>query len=230
LALAREAEDRFYVWLLLRNLGQATRASGDHPRALAYYEEAYAVAQEFGDRGRGALIDTLGLMGELAVRTGNLERGSKLFREVLAMWRRDDYMADKANALSGLGWIAVIEGNTLEAAVKLSEGLALFWEQRDKTGVAELLLRISAAALSGGCPEQAARLHGAGTALMETSGYVLAPADREPYDQICAAAKKALGADAFTIAWEAGRALQIDDAVNEAQDFAAALTVEDVGV
>jgi hypothetical protein len=97
-------------------------------------------------------------------------------------------------------------------------------------GVAELLLQISAAAQSGGCPEHAARLHGAGTALMETSGYVLAPADREPYDQTCSAAREALGGDAFTTAWEAGRALQIDDAVNEAQDFAAALTVEDVGV
>jgi predicted ATPase/class 3 adenylate cyclase len=230
LALAREAEDRFYVWLLLRNLGQATRASGDYPQALAYYEEAYAVAQEFGDRGHGPLIDTLSLMGDLAVRTGNLERGSKLFREVLAMWRRDDHVADKAHALSGLGWIAVIEGNTLEAAVRLSEGLALFWEQRDMAGVAELLLQISAAALSGGCPEHAARLHGAGTALMETSGYVLAPADREPYDQTCSAAREALGGDAFTTAWEAGRALQIDDAVNEAQDLAAALTAEDVGV
>jgi predicted ATPase/class 3 adenylate cyclase len=230
LALAREADDRFTIWLLLRNLGQAAFRGGDFATAMTRYEEANTVAQELGNR--GVINDTLGLMGEVAVRTGDYPGATELLTQVLGLWQPGDSSEIRANAMAGLGWIALDHGDTRRAAAHYAESITLFWGYRDHVGTADTLCGVAATAVDRH-PERAARLLGAGIALLETTGFVSAKTPGLALllqDRVRAAAREALGAEAFTTAWEAGRALPIDDAVNEARDLAAALTVEDVGV
>ncbi len=42
------------------------------------------------------------------------------------------------------------------------------------------------------------------------------PADRADYDRIVATVRAQLGEEAFAAAWEAGRAMTLDDAIAEA--------------
>jgi tetratricopeptide (TPR) repeat protein len=230
LALAREADDRFFIWLLLRNLGQAASAQGEYMAAMAHYEAAHAVAQEAG--GRGATIDTMGLMGQVAVQMGDLARAADLLTEVLAMCdpEADDELELRAHALAGLGWMALQEGDAPRAAARYGESLRLYWAEQDKGGVAETLCGMAATALDRH-PEPATRVLSAGTSLLKTIGLVtpVTPGfHHEFFDRVRATARAALGEDAFTHTWEAGERLPIEEAVSLAFDLAAALAAEDV--
>ncbi len=66
-----------------------------------------------------------------------------------------------------------------------------------------------------GQPERAARLWGA-AALRESIGSIgspLPPVEQEKVDKTMASAREALGEAAFTAAWDAGRAMTLDEAV-----------------
>ena len=51
--------------------------------------------------------------------------------------------------------------------------------------------------------------------------------EHELFDHVQAAARGAIGEDAFNIAWETGQDISIEDAVSEAQDLVSALVAED---
>jgi len=73
----------------------------------------------------------------------------------------------------------------------------------------------SAAALRSR-PEKAARLWGAAERLRQSLGCRPAPASRATYERAMAAACAALGEEAFAVAWAAGRAMTLEQAVVEA--------------
>jgi tetratricopeptide (TPR) repeat protein len=150
LALAREAGDQFFVWLVLRNLGQAAREREDYATALARYEEAYAAAQEDGRR--DTVMNTHVLLGELTVLMGDHARGTRLLTDVMAMWQPNDEAQDRTNALLRLGEIALHEGDVQRAAARYAENLAMVWEQRDQPGVADIICRMAAMAEVAGEP------------------------------------------------------------------------------
>ena len=226
LALARETNDQFFVWLSLRNLGQATAAQGEDAAAMAHYEAAYAVAQEVGSR--GATIDTIGLMGLVAVQMGDFARANKLFSDVLEKCdpAADDEFELRAHALAGLGWMALQEGNVERAAALYGESLRLYADEQDQGGVAETLCGVAATALDRH-PELATRVLSAGMTLLTSIGLVtpITPGiTREFFDRVRATASAALSEDSFTQAWEAGQALSSVEAVSEALELASTET------
>ncbi len=64
--------------------------------------------------------------------------------------------------------------------------------------------------------EQAARLFGAAAALRDAIGAPLPPSDQTDVDRGVAAARGAMGDEAFQAAWEQGRSMSLDQAVEEA--------------
>lgn len=67
-----------------------------------------------------------------------------------------------------------------------------------------------------GDPVGAGRLLGAVEALLTAIGAVLQPAERAMADVDAAAARQALGEEGFATAWEAGRAMLMEEAIAEA--------------
>jgi hypothetical protein len=65
-------------------------------------------------------------------------------------------------------------------------------------------------------PERAARLIGAAASLRDAIGVPLSPSERGDYDRLVAALRGLLGDAAFTVARDAGRALGLAEAVDDA--------------
>ncbi len=63
--------------------------------------------------------------------------------------------------------------------------------------------------------EWAARLCGAAAALREDMGWPLPPAKRAKHDRTVAAARRALGEEAFAAAWVRGHALSLEEAITD---------------
>ena len=71
-------------------------------------------------------------------------------------------------------------------------------------------------AVAQGRMQRAARLCGAAAALREDRGWPLPPAKRVEHERTTAAAREALGKEAFEAAWAEGHAMPLEDAINVA--------------
>ena len=74
----------------------------------------------------------------------------------------------------------------------------------------------AALAMAENAPPRAARLAGAAQAVREGMSAILPPKQRRTHEQTVAAARAALGEDAFTEAWDAGRAMTLEQAAEYA--------------
>jgi hypothetical protein len=85
-----------------------------------------------------------------------------------------------------------------------------------KQGMAENLEGLAAVAAAQAQPERAARLFGAAEALRTAVGAPRPHAERAEHERHFAAARAALGEEAFAAAWGAGRAMPLEAAVSYA--------------
>jgi hypothetical protein len=129
--------------------------------------------------------------------------------------------------LGVLGRVAALQGDDHRAATAYAECLALSHAvaRADLAllleGLAEVVARQAARQPAGGRMERAARLFGAAAALRAALGdaaargwtFQLAPPNREAYERQVAAARAALGEEAFATAWAEGEALAPEQAV-----------------
>jgi hypothetical protein len=90
-------------------------------------------------------------------------------------------------------------------------------ELGSKTGIAEAVDALAGLAVVRGQAARAARLFGAAAALRDTIGARPDPGDRAENEPNVAAARTALGEQAFAAAWANGRAMTLEEAIEEAQ-------------
>ena len=118
------------------------------------------------------------------------------------------------SALNGLGNVEVALGDTERARALLEEGLTLARELGDQRGIVDALEGIAQLSSGRGSPEVGARLLGAAEALRAAADLPLVSGESAQHAQQLAALHGALGAEAFAAAWDEGRALSIEDAVD----------------
>jgi predicted ATPase/class 3 adenylate cyclase len=215
IAMGREAGDRLTEARLgILGLGLLATFQRDWKRAAARYEEGLALMREVGDQWGVAVA--LNNLGDLAVRQGDVERAVAMFTEALALFRQLGERQGIALCLINLGWVARLRGEVAQAEGLQREGLALFRELGDPRRCAEGLEQLANTAGAAGQGHRAARLLGAAGALRETLGAPQPANEREDTEQAVAAARAALGEAAWTVAYAAGKALTLDEAVAEA--------------
>ena len=99
----------------------------------------------------------------------------------------------------------------------LAESLTTYRDLDHRVGVAQVLEEHAHNVSALGDPLLAARLWGTHERLREDCGEPMTPNDRSDNDRCVAAARAALGDDpAFDRAWQEGRAMALDEAVNVA--------------
>ncbi len=225
-ALYREAGDRRGVAWGLFLQGNALSLRGDHGRATALYEEGLVLCRELG--GAQPLGDYLAHLGYEFLLRGDRKRAAALNEQAAALLRRQGYKGGLQFALNNLGWVALVRGLLERARALYGESLLLCRELGDRLTASESIEGLACAAGIRGETERAARLFGVAEALREAVGYRQAPkghALREPH---LTAIRAQVDKEAWEAAWEEGRAMTPEQAVEYALSELSAPSVKPV--
>jgi tetratricopeptide (TPR) repeat protein len=228
LALYRELGNKAGTAFALRHMGMMAQQEGDFARAEVLLEESLALAQEQNDRFTTALSRVM--LGSVASAQGLPARAQALCEEGLTVLRELGDRYGMAFALYVLGLTARSQGAYGAAATHLAESLRLRKELSDRRGIVDVLEGMGSiaaaeaeeqcgassspksgagAALAG----RAGRLCGAAEALREAIHYPRRPVDRAEHERCVAVLRGLLGEAAFAAAWEAGRAMSLDQTI-----------------
>jgi predicted ATPase/class 3 adenylate cyclase len=214
LTIRRELGDKRGIAVSLNNLGWMASSQGEYTTARALHEESLTIRRELGDK-RGIAV-SLNNLGWMASSQGDNAAARVLFEESLTLFRG---MGDKygiANILNGPGNVAREQGDYVAARALYEESLAIFRELGNKPGIAMSLDEHASLDHKEQQVARAARLWGAATSLREAIGSPRAPMEQEKYNKEVAQVRSALGDAAFAAAFEEGRAMTLEEALEYA--------------
>jgi non-specific serine/threonine protein kinase len=226
LAVAQERKDETLIAPSLNLLGLLAIFKGQYDQARALLEESLNLFRRSGNQGGvGAVYVNL---GEAARYQGDYARAEAYFRESLHVFRALGHQVSILQALSSIGHMAFLRGDLPSARATFVEALALAYQTDARKIAAEVLTGMSSVIMAeaGGAragPEinsrylrgvtQAARILGSTSAIVERSGRQMEPIDQAEFDRNAASARAILGEKLFTEAWEAGRVMTLEQAL-----------------
>jgi len=195
--------------LNLTNLACVAEAQGDYAAATRFTEQALALPGVTSARRSHALSG----LASFAWRQGDRAAARVHYREALDLLGEGDLDANGTEALRGLVRIPLEEGNVVEACRLLRRCLERSRDMRAMAIIPYALEDCVHVCLATKRANSGSILLGAAEALRETLRAPLPPADQERYQQGCAAARAALGEQAFEAAWAKGRTMSWEEAV-----------------
>jgi predicted ATPase/DNA-binding CsgD family transcriptional regulator len=219
LTIARELGDRSAIAGALYALGFVSFREGDTVRARAAYDQALPIYRQLGDW-RG-ISDVLYVTGLCLQVEGALDAARTLFEESVAIDRALGHQRSMAITLQALAHVLVSLGDLQAARRHYHESLIAARETGDRRRLAFIVSAAGALAAAMGDSERAIRLDAAGLAVVNAMGVRIAPPSRALYDEQLAPAKAILGADGVLAAEAAGRAMTLEQAVDEALSWLA---------
>ncbi len=213
-ALARESGSIRDTCNALSNLAYMEACRGDLERAKALGEESLAIAREAGDTTSVAFASQY--LAVTAMLGGDYERAQALFEATLETTRITGNRRGQATSLNNLGLVALCLGEYARAAELSSASLRISVEILDHQLITWSLDALAAVCGQQGYAGRAARLWGAAEALREASGFSQALDDKRVLEPFLKAARSRLDEAAFQVAWEEGRAMTEEQAVEYA--------------
>ena len=210
-ALARSLDVPAVLWQALFQRGLVAEWEGDDERAVPLYEAALAVARELNDiQATGVVLYTL---GDAAYRRGDLEAAERLSAESVALVRTagDEWVLSLG--LTTVGAVALAQGDTPRATAAYQEALDLGLGINADWAIASALAGFAAVAAARGEYIAAAQLLGATETLREAS-HQQRLTNYIHHAQTTLAVQSVLGESAFAAAWNTGRGLPEEDAVD----------------
>jgi len=210
LALHRQRGDASGIAKSVFRVGADALQDGDWDRATQLLNESLAHFRETGD-----LYFVPWIMRTLAwarASSGDLSGARKLYEEGLLAAREVSSTSAEAALLGSLGWLAGKEGRVLDGLTLYHQSLTL---KRDIGDVGEIAVGLAGAALAlarVGDSASAARLLGSAAALRETVGIGEAWVARDR-DEAIDLARAQLDEAAFSMAWEEGVRLTLEEAI-----------------
>jgi len=216
LALSRQANDVGGMANSLLTLGTASLwGSGDMEQARAFYEESLAISREFGSA--SILRSCSNALALPFLLQGDLERAAALAEEAAALSQEAGDLTLLPLPLTWLGWVALLRGDLERAKALHKESLALSEERGAFRQLTLILLEgLACGAGAEGDAHRGARLFGATEALREAIGFPLEPALRRLEEPYLVGARSQLDESAWTEAWEEGRRMSVEAALEYA--------------
>lgn len=237
LALSKELEDERGIAMSLGPLGFAASQYKDREWLSNLHRETETRYGRTNDPwSRGYLAIALGFA---AVEEGDLERATEFHEEALSLFRSLGDSRSIAMCLNALGLAALERGRYERARILFEEELRLMRELREKVGTHEGLSGMAAVFGAGGETVRAARLWGAAEALQEALGLprLRDLPTRYDYEGRLSAARRLLDEKTWSSAWDEGRALTPEAAIEHALEehppqptFPAGLTAREAEV
>lgn len=217
LEIRRQLDDKPNIAALLSNMGIVARFQGDSTQAKVLFEESLATRREIGNR--WAVAVSLNNLGNATLDLGDgiqarayLEEAIKLYKEVGDRW----YVANSLNNLANVERNLV---NLISASRLYLESLQINSELGDGWALAYLLEDIGVCASQLGEDWNGLQLLGAAASLRESIHSPLSPAEEKKLDRQMEHAHQVLSAAEQDEAWEQGRKLSLDQAIELAIGF-----------
>ncbi|MGH2614507.1 MAG: LuxR C-terminal-related transcriptional regulator [Thermomicrobiales bacterium] len=214
LSLARALGDREAEALALDNLGAQAMDLGDFDAARARFEACIAIAREIGT----PQLEIRALHNLAQIRRAQYESAAALqsLDEVLALAREQRMNWLLPPILLGLGLAATDLGDFSRAIALFHESLSMAVATDNLGSVIDGIESLARLAAVTGQAVQATRLFGAAEALREKLVWPLSPTEIAYAAPIMDRLRGALGGDGFAAAWEQGRSLSQEEALEEA--------------
>ena len=212
LAIWREIGNRKGIASTLANLGVVAFDQGDLSAAREQLEASLAIQRESSDK-RG-IAGSLNNLANVVCDQGDYAAARALHDECLAIRRELGDRRGIAMSLHNLAAISHAHDDFRSVRTLQEESLAIFRELGDRRAIAAALEGLADVAFTENEPDRAARVWGAAERLREEIGAPLAPSERPRYHRQVTAARAASGdGAAFDRAWQDGRAMTLDRAV-----------------
>ncbi|MFL5731597.1 MAG: ATP-binding protein [Chloroflexia bacterium] len=229
LAIKRGLGDKWGIASSLNNLGFLAHEQGDYQAAHALYEEGLALRRELGDKWGIAL--SLNNLGNVANEQGDYATARALHEESLALRRELGPKLGIALALGSLGVVASNQHDYPKARALAVQSLALTVEVGKRREIAESLARAGEVFVAAGTElakseraqgqteiERGTRMLGAAESILQSIGVMLYHQDRLPFERSAQEARTQLGEKLFEQAWEEGRAMSVEEAIEHANE------------
>ena len=198
------------AWFL-RYLAYLSWREGDLARAQTLYQESLQIVQDLKDKYCTAhTLDGLALVEN---GKGNYEQAASLAYQALNLCEQVGSKPRIAKVQCTLG-IAMQVTDPSGAEQMLKSSLALRNKLQNKGDIAESLEAIAKLNLLSRVFERATKLFAAVSALHEAISFAMTPAERAESDRDLSALRAELGDEAFTAAWNDGRAMSWEQAIN----------------
>ena len=211
LDLAHQTGDRRVIGMSLMEMGLVEREH-HYPEAVRWLSQSLAAFRELED----SLWEcrTSFLLAETYTMYGNLEAAKPLLRRALELCRAENDKWQIAWGLEVLGNVYRLEGNLEKARQLYAESLPLKASVMDKLGIAYSLAAFAQLAAAQKNFERAAILWAAAEHLGETLNLLLIPSRAPLYTSLISLTRAHLGEDALHAAWQQGRKMKMQDAIN----------------
>ena len=213
MSVYREMGHKKGVSASLRELGFVAYEQGDYERAVRLHEESLTLAREFATT--FGIAWSLRALADAVRGQGDLRRARMLLEESLALSRGKEHAWGIARTLASLGSVACEAGEYARALRLYEESLELGRRMGLNHTILLCLEGLARVAVAQGRMERAARLCGTTAALREDMGWPLPPVKRDEHERTVAAAREALGEEAFAAAWVRGHTLPLEDAITD---------------
>lgn len=249
LELARESGDAWVLAFASQLGGMLEGPLGNAAAARCLLEAAVSGFESVGDHWAVSLARLY--LGIAALQDGDDERARDELERSLPAFQRTHDKKNASLVLTNLAQLAQRQARTEQAAALFIEALSDCHEVGDRPGAITCLEGLAGVALQSGDSHRAARLLGATAALKGRSTTVAAPLparpvaaddpaaeevgapDRATYvgrmaeaasQRTVEATQALLGPRAYAAAWQQGRALSLDEALDDARGMLAEVT------
>ncbi len=211
LAIERELDDPVNLADALYNLGFVDMIAGRMEAARPLYEQSLATYERLRDRSgstkvREALAFALYLQHDYGAALALEEENLRTFREL-----REPFRIGSALTLAAIFKIYARDFDGARAALR--EAMGIFRAAGDMPTVVNCLLIGAFALVAEGTTERAAEVLGTIAALREPLGELATALDIVHIEDPSVEARRALGDEAFDVAFARGRELTVDEAI-----------------
>ena len=211
ISAARQSEQPVALVLGLTFLSRVEQDARNLDLARQLAEEGVEVATACGFT-RG-LCSSLVFLGDIIHEQGDLDKAEAVLREARVVANRAGDHAFASYASCGLSRLALDRGDLQSARHELIAGLEHARQPGEKRAMAHAVEYAAAVAVANHDPAQALTLVSASAAAREAGGPAMRPVERDRLAPFLAEARAGLSYADATKAWEHGRTLPLEGAV-----------------
>ena len=216
ITLLRQLKDWSSLVFCLDRAGEIALLQGHIQLAEKYITESLPLSRQVNFK--AGLTAGLEIYGRIAFSRGDYEQARASVQESIAISQeignRNNYLWSRAH----LGYISLCQADMLEAHAIFSETAQAFKNDHIEIGVVYTLEGLASLSVLAGNPDKATRLIGWADTTRKKTGGFRPPIEQNAVDQDIAACRLKLGELAFSHAYEAGRAMTLEQAVAYALD------------